>query len=168
MVAAALYWAHDKLCLQQQVIEPEGLFLLSAVRMLCSVLMQVRSVDTGAVALSQVVTEQQLVEHSESFESAIAGRDRAALQVTPTMLVAMLPALSVEQLLRCCVLVSALLSRPGDVLLVLLDWIVAASALIVCCTHLHVQTQTVMHHLGLYVAVVAGLLLTQGCHSRVD
>lgn len=42
---------------------------------------QVRPVETGAVALSQVVTEQQLVEHSEAFENAIAGRDRAALQV---------------------------------------------------------------------------------------
>lgn len=41
---------------------------------------QVRPVDTGAVALSQVVTEQQLVEHSEAFENAIVGRDRAALQ----------------------------------------------------------------------------------------
>lgn len=42
---------------------------------------QVRPVDTGAVALSQVVTEQQLVEHSEAFENAIVGRDRMALQV---------------------------------------------------------------------------------------
>jgi hypothetical protein len=33
------------------------------------------------VALSQVVTEQQLVEHSEAFENAIVGQDRAALQV---------------------------------------------------------------------------------------
>jgi hypothetical protein len=30
---------------------------------------------------SQVVTEHQLVEHSEAFEAAISGRDRAALQV---------------------------------------------------------------------------------------
>lgn len=44
--------------------------------------LQVRAVDTGSVALSQVVTEQQLVEHSEAFENAIAGRDRAALQVS--------------------------------------------------------------------------------------
>jgi hypothetical protein len=29
----------------------------------------------------QVVTEQRLVEHSEAFESAVSGRDRAALQV---------------------------------------------------------------------------------------
>ena len=43
--------------------------------------LQVRAVETGSVALSQVVTEQQLVEHSESFEHAIAGKDRAALQV---------------------------------------------------------------------------------------
>lgn len=36
------------------------------------------------MTLSQVVTEQQLVEHSEAFEHAIAGRDRAALQVSST------------------------------------------------------------------------------------
>lgn len=56
--------------------------------------------DTGAVALSQVVTEQQLVEHSESFENAIAGRDRAALQVSPTMPMFMLSALSLGRVVR--------------------------------------------------------------------
>lgn len=42
---------------------------------------QVRPVETGTVNITQVVTEHQLVEHSEAFENAIAGRDRTALQV---------------------------------------------------------------------------------------
>lgn len=42
---------------------------------------QVRPVETGTVNITQVVTEHQLVEHSEAFENAIAGRDRSALQV---------------------------------------------------------------------------------------
>eukprot|EP00775_Hariotina_reticulata_P008692 gene8692-8873_t len=41
---------------------------------------QVRPVESATVTLSQVVTEHQLVEHSEAFEAAISGRDRAALQ----------------------------------------------------------------------------------------
>jgi hypothetical protein len=44
-------------------------------------LLQVRPADTGSVSLSQVVTEEQLVEQSEAFENAVAGHDRAALQV---------------------------------------------------------------------------------------
>jgi len=43
------------------------------------------------VTLSQVVTEQQLVEHSEAFEHAIAGRDRSALQVSSAAGCALLP-----------------------------------------------------------------------------
>lgn len=46
-----------------------------------AVVLQVRPADTGSVSLSQVVTEEQLVEQSEAFENAVAGRDRAALQV---------------------------------------------------------------------------------------
>ncbi|KAF8071322.1 SEC31B [Scenedesmus sp. PABB004] len=42
---------------------------------------QVRPVDTGTISVTQVVTEHELVAHSEAFESAVAGRDRAALQV---------------------------------------------------------------------------------------
>ncbi|KAF6262154.1 hypothetical protein COO60DRAFT_1470516 [Scenedesmus sp. NREL 46B-D3] len=41
---------------------------------------QVRPVDSGAITITQVVTEQKLVEHSEAFEAAVSGRDRAALQ----------------------------------------------------------------------------------------
>lgn len=38
--------------------------------------------ETGSVALSQVVTEEQLVERSEAFENAVTGRDRASLQAS--------------------------------------------------------------------------------------
>jgi hypothetical protein len=44
--------------------------------------LQVRPVETGSVALSQVVTEEQLVERSEAFENAVTGRDRTALQAS--------------------------------------------------------------------------------------
>jgi hypothetical protein len=43
---------------------------------------QVRPVETGSVALSQVVTEEQLVERSEAFENAVTGRDRTSLQAS--------------------------------------------------------------------------------------
>jgi hypothetical protein len=39
------------------------------------------SADISCAVVLQVVTEQRLVEHSEAFESAVSGRDRAALQV---------------------------------------------------------------------------------------
>ncbi len=45
-------------------------------------MLQVRPMETGSVALSQVVTEEQLVERSEAFENAVTGRDRSALQAS--------------------------------------------------------------------------------------
>ncbi|KAI8473947.1 MAG: hypothetical protein J3K34DRAFT_161809 [Monoraphidium minutum] len=41
---------------------------------------QVKAVDAPSVAISQVVTEGALVQHSELFESSIAGGDRGALR----------------------------------------------------------------------------------------
>jgi protein transport protein SEC31 len=41
---------------------------------------QVRAVDTAALTVTQVVTENALVQHSEAFEASIAGGDRAALR----------------------------------------------------------------------------------------
>lgn len=37
------------------------------------------------MALSQVVTEEQLVERSEAFENAVTGRDRTSLQASPVV-----------------------------------------------------------------------------------
>jgi len=41
---------------------------------------QVRQVDSATISMTQVVTEQNLVTHSEAFETALAGGDRSTLK----------------------------------------------------------------------------------------